>query len=180
MKFAENAIGDGFITYFIRPREGLGPLEVGIVIRWMRPRDMRGIVRLVRTQLVPVSPWHHPRDSRLHSEIASRLREGCTLVASNRRSEEPFAFLHLVVQDSVLFIDLLAVDTSKQNRHWGTELMARAEEYGVKKGCRKAMLFVDEENDRAHRFYNRLGYTTIKHVSSLRCYRLEKPLGRWW
>jgi ribosomal protein S18 acetylase RimI-like enzyme len=137
---------------------------------------MPGIVRLVRTQLVPLSPWHRPRDRRLYGEIVRRLREGETLVASRSRSGDPFAFLHLIVRDSTLFVDLLAVDPSRQNRHWGTELMRRAEEYGLGKGCELAQLYVDEGNDKAHRFYRRLGYRTVRHVEELRCYQLEKPL----
>nr|WP_238357599.1 GNAT family N-acetyltransferase [Cohnella zeiphila] len=137
---------------------------------------MPGIVRLVRTQLVPLSPWHHPRDRRLYGDVVRRLREGATLVVSSSRSSDPFAFLHMIVKDSTLFVDLLAVDPSQQNRHWGTALMRRAEEYGISKGCTNALLFVDEGNDKAHRFYNRLGYRTVQHVGELRCYRLEKPL----
>jgi len=146
------------------------------VIRWKNPRDTPGIVRLVRTQLVPLSPWHHPGDSRLYGEVVRRLREGETLVVSQGRRSQPLAFLHLIVRGTTLFIDLLAVDPAYQNRHWGTALMRRAEEYGLSKGCTGAMLYVDEDNDRAHGFYRRLGYRTVRHIKELRCYQLEKPL----
>ncbi|RUS45456.1 N-acetyltransferase [Cohnella sp. AR92] len=146
------------------------------MIRWKQPRDIKGIVKLVRTQLVPKSPWQHPRDGRLHSEIVDRLRKGATLVASRSRSEEPFGFLHLIVQDKVLFIDLLAVDPTHQNRRWGTELMSRAEEYGRKKGCIKSILYVDKDNAKAQRFYSKLGYSNAQYVEALVCYRMEKKL----
>lgn len=146
------------------------------MIRWKRPTDLRSIVHLIRTQLIPLSPWSHPRDGRLRSEIADRLQNGVTLVASRSRSSDPFAFVHLVIQDSTLFIDLLAVDTSQQNRRWGTELMMRAEEFGRQSGCRTAYLFVDEGNLRGQRFYHRLGYVMTQYVKSLRCFRMEKRL----
>nr|WP_245347185.1 GNAT family N-acetyltransferase [Cohnella lubricantis] len=144
---------------------------------------MRGIVRLVRTQLVPLSPWQHPRDGRLYDEIKERLRVGNTLVAVKNRFGEPIGFLHLIVQDSSLFIDLLAVDPNQQNRHWGTQLMQRAEEFGRAHSCRIAYLYVDEGNYRGQRFYKRIGYETTQYVKELRCYRMEKaivhPLGEW-
>lgn len=148
------------------------------MIRWKRPQDLNGIVRLVRTQLVPLSPWAHPRDSRLRDEIEDRLRRGNTLVAAKSRFGEPFAFLHFVVQDSSLFVDLLAVDPAQQNRHWGTQLMQRAEEYGQAHGCRTAYLYVDEGNYRGQRFYTRLGYVMTQYVKELRCFRMEKFIGQ--
>ncbi len=149
------------------------------MIRWKRPRDTRSIVRLVRSELVPVSPWHHPRDARLYDEVSRRLRNGATLVASRSGSSEPFGFVHLVVQDQTLFIDLLAVDSAYQNRHWGRDLMRRAEEYGQAHGCRMAMLYVDEGNEKAQRFYLRLGYSPVRHLEALKCYQMEKPLFQW-
>ncbi|THF73163.1 GNAT family N-acetyltransferase [Cohnella fermenti] len=146
------------------------------MIRWKQPRDTKGIVRLVRTQLVPKSPWQHPRDGRLYSEIVQRLRQGSTLVAAKNRGGELFGFLHLIVQNKVLFVDLLAVDPAYQNRRWGTELMLRAEEIGRARGCRTSMLYVDKDNARALRFYTRMGYSNEQYVEALVCYRMEKNL----
>jgi ribosomal protein S18 acetylase RimI-like enzyme len=146
------------------------------LIRWKHDGDQDGIVQLVRTQLVPVSPWQHPRDGRLRSEVEQRLRRGATLVISQSKRSRPLAFLHMQFIEQTLFIDLLAVDTQYQNRRWGSELMSRAENYGRKKGCTVARLFVDEGNARAHRFYERLGYTTMGHIKALKCYELSKPL----
>ncbi|MBB6633645.1 GNAT family N-acetyltransferase [Cohnella thailandensis] len=146
------------------------------MIRWRQPRDTKGIVKLVRSQLVPKSPWAHPRDGRLYSEVAERLRNGSTLVAAKNRGGDPYGFLHMVIQNKVLFIDLLAVDPAYQNRRWGTELMQRAEEYGRKKGCIRSMLYVDKDNARGIRFYSRLGYSNAQYVEALLCYRMEKKL----
>lgn len=146
------------------------------MIRWRQQSDDNGIVELVRTQLVPISPWQHPRDRRLYDDITRRLRRGPTLVAARSRRSAPFAFLHMEFRGTVLFIDLLAVDSSEQNRHWGSELMKRAETYGRKKGCTLSQLFVDEGNTRAHRFYHRLGYYPVRAIQSLRVIELVKPL----
>jgi ribosomal protein S18 acetylase RimI-like enzyme len=75
-----------------------------------------------------------------------------------------------------LFIDLLAVDSSVQNKNWGTELMTRAETYGRRKGCTFSQVLVDEGNTRALRFYHRLGYHTVRAIQQLKVIELAKPL----
>jgi ribosomal protein S18 acetylase RimI-like enzyme len=77
---------------------------------------------------------------------------------------------------TILFIDLLAVESTEQNRHWGSELMTRAETYGRKKGCTLSHLFVDEGNTRAIRFYHRRGYRPVRAIQNLRVIELAKPL----
>ncbi|MFC5470594.1 GNAT family N-acetyltransferase [Cohnella suwonensis] len=146
------------------------------MIRWRQPRDDRGIVELVRTQLVPISPWQHPRDSRLYSDITRRIRKGATLVASESRRSTPFGFLHMEFRTDTLIIDLLAVDSSHQNRRWGSELMQHAEQYGRKRGCRISRVFVDEDNSRALRFYQRHGYGGVRWIQSLKVIELAKIL----
>jgi ribosomal protein S18 acetylase RimI-like enzyme len=150
------------------------------LIRWKQPQDDKRIVELVRTQLVPISPWQHPRDSRLHSDITRRLRRGATLVVTGSRRSAPLAFLHMEFHNQTLLIDLLAVDSSHQNRQWGTELMNRAEQYGRKKGCMMSHLYVDEGNSRALRFYHRLGYNTLRHIKPLKVFEMAKSLIPGW
>jgi ribosomal protein S18 acetylase RimI-like enzyme len=146
------------------------------MIRWKQQGDARGIVELVRKQLVPISPWQHPRDGRLRLEVVRRLRRGPTFVVSRTRRSSPFAFVHIEIRGSVLFVDLLAVDSRHQNRQWGTELMKRAESYGRKKGCTVAYLFVDEGNARGIRFYKRLDYQVLAYIDSLKAYHMHKSL----
>jgi ribosomal protein S18 acetylase RimI-like enzyme len=155
---------------------GFGSQGGAAMIRWKTPGDDSGIVDLVRTQLVPLSPRNHPRDGRLTQDVKTRLRRGATLVASKSRRGEPFGFLHMELRDDILFIDLLAVDSTLQNRHWGTELMQKAEQYGLAKGCTQARLFVDDTNHRGMRFYHKLGYSVVQHLKQLNCYELFKPL----
>ncbi len=150
--------------------------EESQLIRWRHQGDDKGIVKLVRTQLVPLSPWQHPRDRRLHYDITRRLRRGATLVAALSGRSAPFGFVHMEFRGTTLFIDLLAVDPSEQNKHWGTELMNRAELYGRKKGCTMSHLFVDEGNTRALHFYHRLGYYTLQTFQTFKVIELAKPL----
>jgi ribosomal protein S18 acetylase RimI-like enzyme len=146
------------------------------LIRWKEPGDDSGIVDLVRTELVPLSPRNHPRDSRMRSDVLTRLRRGATLVASRSQRSEPFGFLHMEFRDTTLFIDLLAVDSSRQNRRWGTELMMQAEKHGRSKGCKEARLFVDDTNVRGMRFYDKLGYSVVRHIKAIHSFELVKPL----
>jgi len=146
------------------------------VIRLRHPRDDKGIVELVRTQLVPISPWRHPRDGRLHAEIVKRLRNGETLVAVPSKRSSPIGFLHLQYRVPVLFIDLLAVDSRHQNKKLGTKLMTLAEARGIRHGCSSAAIFVDEDNAKALRFYHRLGYYTTRQFPALKVIELAKPL----
>jgi len=146
------------------------------LIRWRRSRDDKAIVELVRTQLVPISPWQHPRDGRLHTEIVRRLRRGATLVASKTDRSSPLGFLHMEFRHPTLIIDLLAVDSVHQNNKLGTALMDRAESYGRRQGFTAARVFVDDHNYRALRFYRRLGYHTISVIPSMKIVELAKSL----
>ncbi len=146
------------------------------MIRWKRNRDDKAIVELVRTQLVPISPWQHPRDGRLHADIVRRLRKGATLVAARTERSPPIGFLHMEFRHPKLFIDLLAVDSRHQNKKLGTALMRRAEDYGRSRGCTVSHVFVDALNYRALRFYNRLGYEPVHAIPSLEIVELSKPL----
>lgn len=150
------------------------------MIRLRKPGDDEAIVELVRTELVPLSTSHRLRERQLRRDMATRLQRGSTFVAARWPGGEPFGFVHVEVRNSVLFVDLLAVSASKQNRSWGTELMRCAEDYGVRNGCTEARLFVDDTNFRGLRFYGKLGYAVVGQISGLRCYELFKPLGEGW
>ncbi|TJY40969.1 GNAT family N-acetyltransferase [Cohnella pontilimi] len=146
------------------------------MIRWMQPGDVPGIVDLVRTELVPLSTRSHPRDSRLYTDVRTRLRRGETLVASDGRKSGPFAFIHMEFRGSTMYIDMLAVHSGSQHRSWGTELMNRAEKYGLSKGCIESRLFVDDTNYRGMRFYEKLGYSVVRDIKELKCYEMYKSL----
>ncbi|WEK55127.1 MAG: GNAT family N-acetyltransferase [Candidatus Cohnella colombiensis] len=146
------------------------------MIRWRQKRDNGRIIELVRTQLVPISSWQHPTPTQLRSDIHRRLRRGATLVATRNRSSPPIGFLHMEFRDTRMLIDLIAVDPRHQNHHLGTELMNSAERYGRSQGYQISYVYVDEDNERAIRFYRRLGYNPLRTIAPLKVIELNKHL----
>lgn len=144
------------------------------MIRWLKRGDRSAIVRIVRLELIPLSPHPHPTGRKLHKEMETRLKQGSTLVAEE--AGRVCAFLHLIIQQQTLFVDLLAVESSRQSKGFGSKLMMRAENHAVGVGCRRAVLYVDRGNDRGLRFYERLGYSVIAYHESLKCYEMLKWL----
>lgn len=138
--------------------------------------DTAHIVRLIRAELVPLS-HHAGYAGRLSDrDLASRLKWGATFVASRERLAQPDGFIHVVARNDVLVVDMLAVQPNRRRRSLGRRLMACGEAYGRSAGCSRACLFVDQGNERAHRFYARLGYATVRYLPHYRCFELVKPL----
>lgn len=144
------------------------------MIRWLKRGDQSAVVRIVRKELIPLSPHPHPEGRKLRKEIEMRLRQGSTLIAEE--ANQVCAFLHLIIQQQTLFVDLLAVDRTWQSKGYGSKLMVRAEQHAIGVGCRRAALYVDRGNDRGIRFYERLGYSVVAYHESLLCYEMVKPL----
>jgi ribosomal protein S18 acetylase RimI-like enzyme len=147
------------------------------MIRLYRPRtDNAEIIRLIRSELIPLSHTINQRDAVTVRELAGRLRQGTVFVAAPGRFAMPQGFINLLVLGDMLQIDMLAVHPKLRGRHLGVELMKQGEAYGLSKKCRIARLYLDEGNERAHRFYARLGYSTVNFHRSVRCFELIKPL----
>ncbi|MFS0723374.1 GNAT family N-acetyltransferase [Paenibacillus sp. 1P07SE] len=146
----------------------------------IRPRnqrqDTKEILRLIRTELIPRSHTVREGDPQVLRELPKRLRQGQTFVAARSRSSLPLGFVHLVPSGEQLLIDMLVVHPREQGRSLGKQLMLRAEQHGLSSGCTFARLFVDEDNIRAGRFYERLGYVTTSYLSDYRCFELHKRL----
>ncbi|EXX92203.1 GNAT family N-acetyltransferase, partial [Paenibacillus darwinianus] len=132
--------------------------------------DAADIIRLIRTELVPLSHNAGYAGRLSDRDLAARLKRGAAFVASRGRTARPDGFIHVDVRNDVLFVDMLAVQPSLRRRNVGGRLMAFGEAYGRSAGCSKACLFVDEGNERAHRFYARLGYATVRYVPNYRCF----------
>ncbi|XEC93681.1 GNAT family N-acetyltransferase [Paenibacillus tarimensis] len=148
-----------------------------MIIRPSRPqRDNKEIIRLIRTELIPLSHTANPNDKQTIRELPRRLSEGTTFVAANNKWSSPYGFVHLGVKKDSLFIDMLAVDASHQGKRIGQSLMKHAEDYGLKHKCNHAFLFVDEGNSRAHLFYTRLGYYSVKYYPNFRFFEMHKRL----
>ncbi|MBW7476607.1 GNAT family N-acetyltransferase [Paenibacillus oenotherae] len=147
------------------------------MIRFRRPRtDDAEIIRLIKTELIPLSYTAHPRDASTIRDLPKRLRRGVTFVSSRTKTSKPQGFVHLVTIGETLLFDMLAVHPNHRGKQAGTMLMAQGEAYGRAQGCSIARLFVDDINPRASRLYARIGYKTIRHYPELRLYEMIKPL----
>ncbi|WP_181438751.1 GNAT family N-acetyltransferase [Paenibacillus sambharensis] len=148
------------------------------MIRSYQPyKDFTAVVRLIRKELIPLSHTVQEENIPTDAELAARLSEGKCYVSCGRgRLETPDAFIHIVAEDDTLHVDMLAVSAASQGKRIGRRLMEIGEAYGIAEGCRIARLFVDHGNERAHRFYDRLGYQTIRYHPQLACFELAKTL----
>jgi ribosomal protein S18 acetylase RimI-like enzyme len=138
--------------------------------------DDRKIYSLVKNELWPYTQRTFP-DSKINFRtVRDRLNGGVTFVADIGRTRTA-GFLACVVKDESLFIDLLAVDPRCRRQGAGAALMQFAEKFGRKNGCRHSLLYVNDDNRNARRFYGRLGYRKLRYESFIKCYLLIKDLG---
>jgi ribosomal protein S18 acetylase RimI-like enzyme len=147
------------------------------MIRLYEPRiDEAELVRLIRTELIPLSYTVHQHDAQTIRELPKRFRRGVTYVASLSKKSAPVAFIHFEIMGEVLYLDMMVTHPDHRNRQWGKKLIAHSEAYGLAQQCKVARLFVDQVNAKAHHLYNKLGYNTVRYHPELRCYELLKPL----
>ncbi|CAM4341062.1 GNAT family N-acetyltransferase [Paenibacillus tarimensis] len=148
------------------------------MIRAYQPgKDFTAVARLIRNELIPLSHTVQKKNIPTDAELAARLSEGkCYVSCSKGRPEMPDAFIHIVAVNDTLHVDMLAVSAASQGRQIGRKLMVIGEAYGIAEGCRTARLLVDFGNERAHRFYDKLGYQTIRYHPQLACFELAKTL----
>jgi len=138
--------------------------------------DESEIIRLIRTELIPLSHIGRQQGVGTYEELTARLRQGIVYVASRRRTSSPLGFVHLLRRGDSLFVDMLAVQPHERGKRIGAGLMAAAEAYGMSIGSALVRLFVDEGNDRARSFYARLGYRVVRFDPHYRCHEMVKAL----
>jgi Acetyltransferases len=150
---------------------------MSVTIRPRSPRqDDSVILQLIRNEIIPYSYLYSLQDAPTKEELRNRLDLGATYSAVFPSTSEPYGFVHAVAQGQLLYVDLLAVLPSCRQRGAGKRLMDEAEAYGAASGCQEALLFVDEGNDAARRFYEKLGYRVTGFADRVRCYEMRKPL----
>ncbi|WP_308635899.1 GNAT family N-acetyltransferase [Paenibacillus silvisoli] len=134
------------------------------------------IIRLIKTELIPLSYTASPRDAQTMRELPRRLSDGVSLVYSRSKRSIPLGFIHYYLRGEMLLYDMLVVHPRHRDKKIGTKLMTKAEEQAKENGCRIGRLFVDEGNPKAQRLYTRLGFQTIRYVHEVRCYEMVKML----
>ncbi|GGD48239.1 GNAT family N-acetyltransferase [Paenibacillus nasutitermitis] len=146
----------------------------------IRPRRARTddteIIRLIKSELMPLSFSTSPRDAQTIRELPIRLRSGTTFVVSRTKTSTPLGFVHLYTQGGTLLYDMLAVHPQHRGKKLGTKLMAYGEAYARKQECTTARLFVDYSNNDAQRLYTRLGFRANRDFPELRCFEMVKSL----
>jgi GNAT superfamily N-acetyltransferase len=136
-------------------------------IREARPRDCARIAELAGQLGYPSSP----------DEIAKRFdgmqhsNEHAVFVAQlgGEIAGWVAVFIYRVVEaDARAEISGLVVDERYRSQRIGMHLLARAERWAREKGCRAIGLRSNVIRDRAHAFYERLGYHHVKTQKSFR------------
>ena len=147
------------------------------MIRLRKARtDDAELVRLIRTELIPLSHTVRPLDAHIIRELPLRFRHGTTYVAALSKTSPPIAFIHFEVMGETLLIYTLATHPEHRNRQWGKKLMAHAEANGMAHQCKAVRLHVDCINTKALHFYAKLGYHIIGCIPAIQCYELHKSL----
>ncbi|SDW44600.1 N-acetyltransferase [Paenibacillus sp. CF384] len=138
--------------------------------------DDEEIIRLIKSELIPLSYTASPRDAQTIRELPRRISDGVSLVYSRSKRSIPLGFLHYYTRGDILLFDMLVVHPQHRGKQIGTHLITKAETKAKEKGCSVARLFVDHGNPKAQRLYSRLGYQTVRFIPEVRCYEMVKPL----
>ncbi|MCR8843855.1 GNAT family N-acetyltransferase [Paenibacillus sp. SC116] len=139
-------------------------------------QDDEIIWSLVEAELIPKSNlnWDIPQ---LKNEMPKRLSKGFTYVKVDLVNQ-PIAFIHAVVIERILFIDMLAVHSYLQRRGIGQILLQSAEKQAILQSCSSSKLAVDAGNEPARRFYERAGYKSRQYLVNLQCWEMFKPFSQ--
>lgn len=147
------------------------------MIRYRKPGlDDPAIIRLIETELEPLSHLSPKELEQVRKELPVRLGRGVTLVASDGAEGRVYGFVHFMMHGELLFIDMLAVAPAARRKRWGASLMERAEHFARSRGCSRAKLMVDLGNYRGLSFYQRLGYGVVRMITPNQCYEMGKTL----
>ncbi|WP_223067870.1 GNAT family N-acetyltransferase [Paenibacillus caui] len=147
------------------------------MIRYRRPKqDDPVIYRLIEKELVPKSHLSADELEKIRKNLPDRMKHGVTLIAAPHYEADPVAFIHFMIHGDLLFIDMIAVAKEHQLKCYGKSLMAQAENFAASRGCSRSKVMVDGGNARAHLFYSKLGYHTLRFMPQTQCFEMEKPL----
>ncbi|CAI6018187.1 hypothetical protein PAECIP112173_00144 [Paenibacillus sp. JJ-100] len=138
--------------------------------------DDSAIMRLIDTQLVPLSHMSEKEIHKIRKEIPLRMNRGMTFVISPEPDQAAIAFIHFLMHGELLYVDMMAVSTREQRKRHGQTLLQRAESFAVSRGCKKSKVMVDEGNIKGTEFYQKNGYQVLRYIMVSRCYEMEKRL----
>ncbi|MDQ0087203.1 ribosomal protein S18 acetylase RimI-like enzyme [Paenibacillus anaericanus] len=147
------------------------------MIRFRRPKqDDPIIISLIKKELVPLSSLPTNELNKVIEELPKRLSRGVTLVVSPYYESDLVGFIHFMIHGELLYIDMMAVLPAHRSKQHGKTLMAQAENFASSRGCKRSKVMVDQDNTRAHQFYQKLGYRSVRFIQISQCFELEKNL----
>lgn len=142
-------------------------------------RDDEKIYEMIEHQLYPYSKNLFPYGEFDEQNEYERLQAGVTFVLAEGE-QEPLAFIllntSLVHDEKTMWIELLAVHSSQQSRGFGSVLVSRAEQYAREQGCTRSKVYVDEDNRRAKRFYEKNRYVHTEYIPLIQTCLFTKSL----
>ncbi|UPK47228.1 GNAT family N-acetyltransferase [Paenibacillus pabuli] len=138
--------------------------------------DDVAIMRLIDSQLVPLSHMSESEINKIRKEIPLRMNRGMTFVVSQNPDNEAVAFIHFLMHGELLYVDMMAVAPKEQRKKYGQTLLLKAENFATSRGCKRSKVMVDEGNTKGLHFYQKNGYTLVRYIMLSRCYELEKTL----
>lgn len=148
-----------------------------MVIRQRKSKlDDAAIMRLIDTELVPLSHMGENDINKIRKEIPLRMSRGMTFVISPSPDKEALAFIHLLMHGELLYIDMMAVSAKEQRKRYGQTLLHQAETFATSRGCKISKVMVDEGNMKGLQFYQKQGYRIIRYIMISRCFELEKSI----
>jgi ribosomal protein S18 acetylase RimI-like enzyme len=148
------------------------------MIRSRRPAlDDADIVRLIRQELIPLNP-PELRPEWSDRKVLKRVNQGTTFVwlPDEATVSRMGGFITLIPRSGELFIDMLALDRSTQGRGVGALLLNKAIKYGAVHGCSVMRLYVNDDNRRGIRFYQKHGMYPVWYDAQLRSYVMERRI----
>ncbi|MBP1157082.1 MULTISPECIES: GNAT family N-acetyltransferase [unclassified Paenibacillus] len=138
-------------------------------------RDDGVICELVERLLLPFAQQTKPGLRLNRSTIRNRLQLCITFVDA-AAGDKAAGFIALKRERGRLLIDMLAVNPKYQGQGIGSRLMLQAQRTANTYGLREIVLWVDEDNLQAQRFYIKHGYEAVYYEHGLRCYLLRKAV----
>lgn len=137
--------------------------------------DRKRVMALISRELLPLTKARFPNRPITARDIRRRLERGTTYTVKSAWGNV-FGFVHLIKHRRDLWVDMIAVDRTRQRKGAGKRLLAQAEQAAKSYNVSRIRLFVDVSNRKAILFYLAHGYTFTLHHPQIYCYELCKDI----
>ncbi|MEX2416492.1 MAG: GNAT family N-acetyltransferase [Paenibacillaceae bacterium] len=133
------------------------------------------ILQLIKDELLPLAVKRFPDTLFNKDELMHRLSIGTTYVWKERIGRIA-GFVHLFIQDQIVWVDMIAVHRLQQGKGIGHKLINQAVNFGKSNRMNAISLYVDKSNRKAIQFYKSLGFRSIQYHPHIFCYELSRAL----